>query len=107
MHTTNGTAFTGAEIITGGTSGNTGLSTSATKNEDIMLPHTVASTFTIPAVADLDYLVPFDAVDLGDGYDCLQLELGAASAGTIALSATYILSEPRYGGEPMPTVLYD
>ena len=107
MHTTNGTAFAAAETLTGGTSASTATSTSATKNEDILLPQTVASTFTIPAVANQTYVVPFDAADLGDGYTCLQVELGAASAGTIPLSAAYVLSEPRQAGEPMPTAIYD
>jgi len=110
-HSHNGTAFTDAETITGGTSGATATVDGTLYDEDIMLPRVTASattyTFTIPAVADQVYVIPVGASDLGDGYNCLQLEMAAPSAGTVTYDATYILSGPRYAGTPMPTAIYD
>jgi len=108
MHTSNGTAFSSGETITGGTSGYTATSTSASKNEDMLLDATASSnTFTIPAVANKTYVIPIDASDLGDGYDCLELEMAAPSAGTVTYGASYVLSGPRYGDEPAETAIYD
>jgi hypothetical protein len=108
-HTWSGTAFTLAETITG-TSLVTATTASLRKNEDMMLPRRTASattyTFTIPAVANQKYLIPFDDGELGEGYDCLQVELADATAATVG-EALYILTEPKYMGTPPLTAIYD
>lgn len=43
------------------------------------------------------YLFDIEADELGDDYDCLQVELGASNAANI-VAAWYILSGPRYAG---------
>lgn len=41
------------------------------------------------------FVLEFDAAELGDDYDFIQVELGASSASNI-VSALYIFSSPRY-----------
>lgn len=45
------------------------------------------------------YLLDIRAEELGEGYDCVQLELGASNAANL-VSAEYILYGPRYSGSP-------
>lgn len=58
-----------------------------------------AASFTSSATGsgqDL-YLLEIEASELGEGYDCVQVELGASNAANI-VAAEYILSGPRYAG---------
>lgn len=43
------------------------------------------------------YVIEIDATELGEGFDCVQLEAGASNAANL-ISAIYILSEPRFAG---------
>lgn len=107
VYTTNATAVVDAETLTGGTSGVTATANGTGVDEDILLPLAVSSdTFTIPAVSNKTYVIEVDAASLGDGYDCMQLDIAKASAGCIG-SAVYILSESRFIGTPMLSAIYD
>lgn len=50
------------------------------------------------------YVVEFDAEELGEGYNFVQMELGASNAANI-VSVLAILSEPRYASASNPTAL--
>lgn len=54
------------------------------------------------------YVIEIDAAELGEGYDCVQLELGASHSGNL-VSALYILSGARYAAQAanMPTAIAD
>jgi len=102
----NGTTFVDNEVITFTTSGRTAVANGIQKNEDILVPRTAASnTFNIAAVVDKIYCIPVSAEDLGDGYDCIELNL--ADANTTDLAAWAVLSEPRYMAETPETAIYD
>jgi len=109
MYTVNATAFVDGETVTGGTSAFTAKADGIGIDEDILLPCTATSdTFTIPAVSNRKYVIEVDAssLDLDNDYDCMCVYFADATAGCIG-GADYILSEPRYSGEPMPTAIYD
>lgn len=104
-------AFT-AETLTGGTSGVTatgviagvgGSGTYADDECDLMVPRTATSnTFNLLGTTEVEmlYVIPVDAADLGDGYDCLELNIADSGGGSNAyVDAVYILSEPRYMDE--------
>ena len=76
-------------------------------NEDIMVPRTATSnTFNLAAVASRQYVIPIDAADLLDGYDCAQVEIADCDTAThVAIFA--ILSQPRYVQEIPETAIYD
>ena len=103
----NGTTFVDNETITFTTSGRTAVANGIQKNEDIMVPRTASSdTFNLAAVASKQYVIPIDAADLGDGYDCVQVEIADCDTAThVAIFA--ILSEPRYSGAVSETAIYD
>jgi len=103
----NGTTFVDNETITFTTSGRTAVANGIQKNEDIMVPRTASSnTFDLAAVASKQYCIPIDAADLGDGYDCIQVEVADCDTAThIAIDA--IFSKPRYGSEIPETAIYD
>ena len=46
------------------------------------------------------YLLDIRAEELGEGYDCVQLELGASNAANL-VAAEYLLYGPRYSGSPV------
>jgi hypothetical protein len=50
-------------------------------------------------------MIPVSAEDLGDGYDCV--ELNVADLNTTDLAAWAVLSEPRYLAEIPETAIYD
>lgn len=102
----NGTTFVDNETVTC-SGGKTVVADGIQINEDIMVPRTATSnTFNLAAVASKQYVIPIDAADLLDGYDCVQVEL--ADCDTITHVAIFaILSEPRYMGEIGKTALYD
>jgi hypothetical protein len=103
----NGTTFVDNELITFTTSGRTATANGIQKNEDIMVPHTASSnTFNLAAVASKQYVIPIDSVDLGEGYNCVQVEIADCDTAThVAIFA--ILSEPRYSGGVSDTAIYD
>lgn len=101
----NGTTFVDNEVLTF-SGGKTAVANGIQKNEDILVPRTASSnTFDIAAVGSKMYHIPIDASDLGDGYDCL--ELNVADLDTTELAAFVVLSGARYMGEVPETAIYD
>lgn len=102
----NGTTFVDNEALTF-SGGKTATANGIQKNEDIMVPRTASSnTFNLAAVASKQYVIPVDASDLLDGYDCVQVEIADCDTAThVAIFA--ILSQPRYTAEIPETALYD
>lgn len=101
----NGTTFVDNEVLTF-SGGKTAVANGIQINTDIMVPRTAESnTFDIQNVVDRLYCIPIDAADLGDGYDCV--ELNVADANTTDWSAWAILTGPRYVGEEPETAIYD
>jgi hypothetical protein len=103
-------AFTAGETITGGTSGVTATAvatvsggTYADDECDALVPRTATSdTFNILGTTEVEalYVIPIDASMLGDGYDCIELNVADSGGGSNCyLDALYILSEPRYMDE--------
>lgn len=102
----NGTTFVDNEALTF-SGGKTAVANGIQKNEDIMVPRTATSnTFNLAAVASKQYIIPIDAADLGDGYDCIQVEIADCDTAT-HLSIDAIFSKPRYGSEVPETAIYD
>lgn len=102
----NGTTFVDNEGLTF-SGGKTATANGIQFNEDIMVPRTASSdTFDLAAVANKQYVIPIDAADLGDGYDCVQVEIADCDTAT-HLAIFAILSEPRYMGEIPETAIYD
>lgn len=60
---------------------------------------TAAASFTSSATGSGEdqYMIDIPASELGEGFDCVQLELGASSASNI-VSAEYVLYGARYAG---------
>ena len=75
-------------------------------NGDILIPRTATSnTFNVNAAGYKLYMIPVSAEDLGDGYDCV--ELNVADLNTTDLAAWAVLSGPRYLAEIPETAIYD
>ena len=101
----NGTTFVDNEVLTF-SGGKTAAANGIQKNEDIMVPRTATSnTFNLAAVASKQYVIPLDAADLGDGYDCFQVEI--ADCDTATHVAIFAIMKPRYQGEIPETAIYD
>lgn len=101
----NGTTFVDNEVLTF-SGGKTAVADGIQYNEDILVPRTAASnTFDIAAVGNKIYMIPVSAEDLGEGYDCL--ELNVADLDTTELAAFAVLSGPRYMAEIPETAIYD
>lgn len=76
-------------------------------DEDIMIPRAAASnTFNLAAKANKQYIIPIDAADLGDGYDCAQVEIADCDTATY-ITIDAILSGARYTAEIPKTAIYD
>jgi hypothetical protein len=103
---TGGTTWTTGETLTGGTSAATAVLSGTGQDEDILLDRTASSTFTYPAVTFKMYAVEIDAADLDveDGYHCIQANIANPGGASIG-GGIFILSQPRYRGIPMPSVL--
>ncbi len=108
FYTVNASAFVDGETITGGTSGVTATADGIGVDEDMLIKCTCSSTFTIPAVSARKYAIEIDArdLDIANGYDCMMVYFADANAGCIG-GADYILSQPRYSEDPMPSAIYD
>jgi hypothetical protein len=101
----NGTTFVNDELITC-SGGKTMTADGIQINEDILVPVAVASnTFNVNAVGNKIYCIPISAEMLGEGYDCV--ELNVADLDTTELAAWVVLSGPRYMGEIPETAIYD
>lgn len=102
----NGETFVDNEALTF-SGGKTATADGIQYNEDIMVPRTATSnTFNLAAVANKQYVIPIDAANLLEGYDCVQVELADCDTAThVAIFA--ILSEPRYSAEIPETAIYD
>lgn len=113
LHTRNAIAFVAAELITGAGGATANLLAAAMEvDEDILcrqvLPAAV-NTFVAPAVANKTYVIEFSAADLDadNGFTCLLADISAVGgADDTGRSVNYILSGPRYAGEPMNTAIY-
>lgn len=102
----NGTTFVDNETVTFTTSGRTVVADGIQKYEDILIPMTAASnTFDIEATANRLYKVPISADMLGDGYDCVCMNI--ADADTTLYAAWAVLYGARYQAEIPETALYD
>lgn len=102
----NGTTYVDNEVLTF-SGGKTAVADGIQKNEDIMVPRTATSnTFNLAAVASKQYIIPIDADMLGEGYDCIQVEIADCDTAT-HLSIDAIFSKPRYGSEIPETAIYD
>jgi hypothetical protein len=106
MYGWDGDTFVDGETVTL-SGGKTVVADGIQINEDIMVPCTATSnTFNLAAVASRQYMIPIDSDMLGDGYDCIQVEVADCDTAThLAIDA--IFSKPRYGSEIPETVLYD
>jgi len=102
----NGTTFVDNETITFTTSGRTAVANGIQKNTDIMVPRTASSnTFNVNAAGSKFYCIPITADMLGDGYDCI--ELNVADMNTTDLAAWVNLSGFRFMQEIAETAIYD
>lgn len=102
----NGTTFVDNETITFTTSGRTVVANGIQKNEDILVPRTASSnTFNIQNEVDRMYCIPIRAEMLGDGYDCVTINV--ADLNTTDIAAFVVLSEPRYMQEIPETAIYN
>lgn len=101
----NGTTYVDNETLTF-SGGKTATADGIQINEDIMVPRTATSnTFNIAAVAYKMYCIPVTADMLGDGYDCVELNI--ADLNTTDLVAFAVASGARYMGETPETAIYD
>jgi hypothetical protein len=101
----NGTTFVDNETVTC-SGGKTVVADGIQVNEDIMVPVAVSSnTFNVNAAGYKLYCIPISAEDLGDGYDCV--ELNVADLDTTELAAWAVLSGPRFMADPPETAIYD
>lgn len=102
----NGTTFVDNETITFTTSGRTALANGIQKNEDILVPRTAAAnTFNVQNEINRLYCIPIKSDDLGDGYDCITINV--ADLNMTDLAAWVVLHCPRYAGEIAETAIYD
>ena len=105
-HSYNETTFVDGETVTC-SGGKTVVASGIQIDEDIMIPRTAASnTFDLAAVAKKQYIIPIDAADLLDGYDCAQVEIADCDTATY-ITIDAILSSPHYMDEIAKTALYD
>lgn len=72
-----------------------------------------ANTYTDATSAEAEglFVIEFEAedLDLANGFDCIQVQIPDVGAGATPQigGALYLLSEPRYGGEPLPSAIAD
>lgn len=101
----NGTTFVDNELITC-SGGKTMTADGIQFNEDILVEVAVSSnTFNVDDVGYKLYHIPISAEDLGDGYDCV--ELNVADLDTTELAAWVNLSGPRFMQDIPETAIYD
>jgi hypothetical protein len=101
----NGTTFVTGELVTC-SGGKTVIADGIQVNEDILVPVAVSSnTFNVDDVGYKLYHIPISADDLGDGYDCV--ELNVADLDTTELAAWVVLSGARNMADIPPTAIYD
>lgn len=64
--------------------------------------YTGSTTQSVPCY----YWIEVDAAELGDPFDCLQVQIVSSNAAHY-VTGIYILTEPRYYGETPPSALSD
>lgn len=102
----NGTTFVDNETVTFTSSSRTVVADGIQKNEDILIPMTASSnTFNIESNTNRLYKIPISSDMLGDGYDCVCLNL--ADANSTLMAAWAVLYGARYQGEIPETAIYD
>jgi hypothetical protein len=100
---TGGTTWTNGETITGGTSSANAVVSGTGTDEDIWVEKTAASdTFSTAAVTFKQYMVPItdDMLDVDNGFDHFQLDMGDAAASESQGCAVAFLFEPRISSVP-------
>lgn len=103
---TNGTTWTTASVITGGTSGATATTNGTGQDEDIFLDRAASSTFTAPVVTFKSFSVEVDCEDLTAADDYTHFRVCIADPGTATIaSGCIILTRPSYRGVPMPSAI--
>ncbi|MFA7176643.1 MAG: hypothetical protein WC114_05295 [Smithellaceae bacterium] len=101
----NGTTFVDGELITC-SGGKTMTADGIQINEDTLVPVAVTSnTFNVDDYGYKLYCIPISAEMLGDGYDCVELNI--ADLNTTELAAWVNLSDPRFMAETTETAIYD
>lgn len=70
---------------------------------DTLTETTCASTFNVDTANSM-YIIEIDAADLDtdNNFDCLHIDTASPGANADLISATYILSQPRYADANMP-----
>ena len=107
---TNNLIYVDNEVLTF-SGGKTAVVDGVLYDEDIMVPRVVTGdTFTLTTAIDINkvYMVPIHSSMLNTAaqMDCIEMVL-TTFAGASVMTCFAILSEPRHGGTPMPTALYD
>jgi len=101
----NGSTFVDNETVTC-SGGKTVVANGIQVNEDILVPVAVSgNTFNVDDVGYKLYHIPISADDLGDGYDCV--ELNVADLNTTDLAAWVVLSGARSIADIPETAIYD
>jgi len=75
---------------------------------DTLIKGTAAATIADDTTQSKDHIhvIDIDAVDLGEGYDCIQVEVGQSAAATL-VSAVYVLYGARFAQATPPTAITD
>jgi hypothetical protein len=106
---TNNLVYVDNEVLTFN-GGKTAVANGALYDEDIMIPRTCASTFTITTAIDINkvYMIPIHASMLNQaaGMDCIEAVF-TTFAGAAVMTCFAILSGPHFAGTPMPSALYN
>jgi len=70
---------------------------------------TASSTFDIGTTNNSLYVIEVDSseLDIANGFDCVRVNLATPGANAVLVSCVYVLSEPRYADDSMPSVITD
>lgn len=82
------------------------------EGEFTLVEQAASATFSADATSAEEqavYVIEFDAEDLdvSNGFDCIRVRVADVGVGAQLGCALYLLSEPRYGGEPLPSAIVD
>jgi hypothetical protein len=69
----------------------------------------VSDTFNLPATANQNHIIEIDAasLDVDNGYDCIQVNIGTPGVFADVLSVVYLLYGARYADNAMPNPFLD
>lgn len=70
---------------------------------------TCSSTFDISTTANSLYVIEIDSseLDVDNAFDCVRVNLATPGAAAVLVSVVYVLSEPRYAEDAMPSAITD